>query len=79
MHCCTMLSFALHCIALHVHALRRKNIPNWGRAGFIKLYGSAHFLGLRSLGPLLFCAALCNCVAVCCAVLCGAERLSGGS
>ena len=35
MLCIAILSFALHCIALHVHAFGRKNTPNWGRAGFI--------------------------------------------
>ena len=35
MHCYAILSFALHCVALHVHAFGRKNTPNWGRAGFI--------------------------------------------
>ena len=35
MHCFVVLSFALHCIALRVHAFGRKNTPNWGRAGFI--------------------------------------------
>ena len=36
MLCIAILSFALHCVALHVHAFGRKNTPNWGRAGFIK-------------------------------------------
>ena len=45
----------------------------------LKLYGSARFLGLPSLGPLLFVAAICNGIAVFCGVICGAERLSGGS
>ena len=35
MLCIAILSFALHCIALHVHAFGRKNTSNWGRAGFM--------------------------------------------
>ena len=56
MLCIAMLHYALHCIALHVHAFGRNNTPNWGRAGFI-----------------------CDGIAAFRAVICGAERLSGGS
>ena len=49
MHCYAILSFALHCIALHVHAFGRKNTPNWGRAGFIY----KRELGIESLGLII--------------------------
>ena len=49
------------------------------RGSVLKHDGSAHFSGLRSLGALLFFAVICNGIAVLCAALCGAERLSGGS
>ena len=44
MLCIAILSFALHCIALHVHAFGRKNTPNWGRAGFIYFWFICFFV-----------------------------------
>ena len=49
------------------------------RGYVLTLYGSARFLGLRSLGGLLFFVVFCRGFASFRAVLYGAERLSGGS